>query len=323
MTRSTWLLTGGAGYIGAHIARALHAADLGAVVLDDLSTGVPARLSADVPLVHANILDTDAVRAALRQHEVSGVVHLAAKKAAGESIEKPLLYWRENSEGTRSLLEAMHAEGVDKIVFSSSSSVYGEPETEEVSEDAPTRPVSPYGETKLVSEWMIRDLAAASDLRYAALRYFNVAGAGAPELGDTGVFNLIPLVFQALSNGERPKVFGDDYDTRDGSCIRDYIHVGDLAEAHVAAARALTAAPLREAFNIGRGEGSTVKEVLAMVAEVTAIEFDYDVVPRRGGDPSRVVARPEKANSTLSWTATRDLRDMVASAWDAWAAREA
>lgn len=314
----TWMLTGGAGYIGAHIAHALRTAGLGAVVLDDLSTGIPARLPADVPLVEANILDTAAVRTALREHRVTGVVHLAAKKAAGESVEKPLLYWRENSEGTRSLLEAMHAEGVDKIVFSSSSSVYGEPETEDVAEDAPTRPVSPYGETKLVSEWMIRDLAAASGLRWAALRYFNVAGAGAPELGDSGVFNLIPLVFDAISKGGRPKVFGADYDTRDGSCIRDYIHVSDLAAAHVAAAERLTEAPLGEPYNIGRGEGSTVLEVLDMVREVTGIAFEHDVVGRRGGDPSRVVARPEKANAELGWQAQRDLRDMVASAWDAW-----
>ncbi|RKS75681.1 UDP-glucose 4-epimerase [Motilibacter peucedani] len=318
---STWLLTGGAGYIGAHIVRALADAGLRAVVLDDLSTGVPARLAPDVPLVQANILDTDAVRAALREHSATGVVHLAAKKAAGESVEKPLLYWRENSEGTRSLLEAMDAEGVDKLVFSSSSSVYGEPETDEVDEDAPTRPVSPYGETKLVSEWMIRDLGAASDLRWAALRYFNVAGAGAPELGDRGVFNLVPLVFEAISTGGRPKVFGDDYDTRDGSCIRDYIHVADLAEAHVAAAQKLTEGPLRGAFNIGRGEGSTVKEVLATVREVTGIEFDYDVVGRRGGDPSKVVAVAAKAERELGWTAKRDLRDMVASAWEAWQGR--
>jgi len=318
-----WLLTGGAGYIGAHVARALQSAGLGVVVLDDLSTGVRERLSPDVPLVEANMLDTATVEKTLRKYQVSGVVHLAAKKAAGESVEKPLLYWRENAEGTRCLLEAMTAAGVSRIVFSSSSSVYGEPETEDVAEDAPTRPVSPYGETKLVSEWMIRDLGSASDLAWASLRYFNVAGAGAPELGDTGVFNLIPLVFQAITTGGRPQVFGDDYDTRDGSCIRDYIHVVDLAEAHVAAARKLLEGPVNAAYNIGRGEGSTVKEVLEVVREVTGIDFDYGVVGRRGGDPSRVVARPEKANAELGWRAQHDLRDMVVSAWEAWQARPA
>ncbi|RZS90825.1 UDP-galactose 4-epimerase [Motilibacter rhizosphaerae] len=318
---TTWMLTGGAGYIGAHVLRALQQAGHDVVVLDDLSTGVEARIPDGVPLVRANVLDTAAVTQGLQDHGVSGVIHLAAKKAAGESVEKPLLYWRENAEGTRALLEAMVAAGTRSIVFSSSSSVYGEPETEDVAEDAPTRPVSPYGESKLVSEWMIRDAGVAHGIGWAALRYFNVAGAGEPVLGDTGIFNLVPLVFQAITTGGRPKVFGDDYDTRDGSCIRDYIHVVDLAEAHVAAATKLEQGTVDAAFNIGRGEGSTVKEVLGVVREVTGIEFEYDVVARRGGDPSRVVARPEKANAELGWTAQRDLRDMVASAWEAWQAR--
>ncbi|NHC15715.1 UDP-glucose 4-epimerase GalE [Motilibacter deserti] len=323
----TWLLTGGAGYIGAHIALALQESGLGAVVLDDLSTGVRERLGPDIPLVEANVLDTAAVRRALREHEVTGVVHLAAKKAVGESVERPLYYWQQNVTGLESLLTAMQDEGVEQLVFSSSSSVYGEPQTEDVVEDvvqtALQRPVSPYGETKLVGEWVIEDFGKATGTRWASLRYFNVAGAGAPQLGDTGVFNLVPLTFQAITEGRSPKVFGDDYATRDGSCIRDYIHVVDLAEAHVAAARKLAAGPLAEAYNIGRGEGSTVKEVMEVTRRVTGIDFEYEVVARRPGDPARVVARPEKANAGLGWTAKRDLEDMIASAWEAWQARSA
>ncbi len=319
---TTWLLTGGAGYIGGHIIRALRDGGFDVVVLDDMSSGVRARVPDDVPFVEASVLDTDAVAAALREHSVDGVVHLAAKKAVGESVEKPLLYWRENVGGFESLLRAMTDTGVDRMVFSSSAAVWGTPASERVTEDEPTSPISPYGETKLVCEWMLRDVSNATGMRWAALRYFNVAGAGAPELGDTSVANLIPLVFKAITTGRNPQVFGDDYPTRDGTCIRDYIHVADLAEAHVAAARALDESPMGEVFNIGRGEGVTVKEVLDVARRVTGIEFDYDIVGRRAGDPAAYFADPDKAEGHLGWRAKRDLEDMVRSAWEGWQARE-
>ncbi len=317
----TWLLTGGAGYIGTHVARALVDSGRVVAVLDDLSTGHAERLPAGVALVEASVTDAEAVRDALVAHDVSGVIHLAARKAAGESVERPLWYYRENIDGILALLEAMRAAGTERLVLSSSSSVYGTPDGEEVAEDAPTRPESPYGETKLVSEWAVRAVAATSNLQYISLRYFNVAGAGAPDLGDTGVFNLIPLVLRALTSGEEPQIFGDDYATRDGTCIRDYIHVSDLADAHLAAVARLEAGPCRATYNVGRGEGVTVREVISTVAEVTGLPCEPRVVARRAGDPDRVVAVAARIRDELGWRAHHDLRDMVASAWRAWPRR--
>ena len=312
------MLTGGAGYIGAHIVRAFQSADLPVVVLDDLSTGIRENVPDYVPFVQASIADSDAVRAALREHAVTGVLHLAAKKAVGESVEQPLLYWDENVGGMRSLLQSCLDEGVDRVLFSSSAAVFGEPPVELVTEETPAVPISPYGETKLVGEWMLRDLAKAVPLRWAALRYFNVAGTGAPELADRSVNNLVPMVIQALSEARSPQLFGDDYPTRDGSCIRDYIHVVDLAEAHAAAARRLDDGPLGEVYNVGRGEGISVKEVLETVREVTGIDFTVDVVGRRPGDAPVYFADATKIGKELGWTARLDLSDMVRSSWDAW-----
>jgi UDP-glucose 4-epimerase len=317
----TWMLTGGAGYIGAHIVRAFDAAGLPVVVLDDLSTGIRENVPPDVPFVRASVGDSEAVRAALREHEVTGVLHLAAQKAVAESVAKPLLYWDENVGGMRSLLQSCLDEGVDRVLFSSSAAVFGNPPVDFVTEETPVAPMSPYGETKLVGEWMLRDVAAATGLRWAALRYFNVAGAGAPELADRSVNNLVPMTFQALTEGRNPQLFGDDYDTRDGSCIRDYIHVVDLAEAHAAAAARLDEAPMGEVFNVGRGEGVTVSEVFATVREVTGIDFTVDVVGRRAGDPAAYFADATKIGKELGWTARLDLADMVRSAWEAWQQR--
>ena len=318
----TWMLTGGAGYIGAHIVRAFTDAGLPLVVLDDLSTGVRENVPADVPFVETSVCDSDAVRAALREHQVTGVLHLAAQKAVGESVEHPLRYWDENVGGMRALLQSCLEEGVDRVLFSSSAAVYGNPPVEFVTEDTAVAPMSPYGETKLVGEWMLRDLATAGPLRWAALRYFNVAGTGAAELGDRSVNNLVPMTFQALGAGRNPQLFGDDYDTRDGSCVRDYIHVVDLADAHAAAAGRLDEAPTGEVYNVGRGEGVTVKEVFATVREVTGIDFEVDVMGRRAGDPAAYFADPTKIGKDLGWTARHDLADMVSSAWEAWQVRD-
>jgi UDP-glucose 4-epimerase len=187
-----------------------------------------------------------------------------------------------------------------------------------VTEDVQGVPMSPYGETKLAGDWMGRAVAAASDVKVISLRYFNVAGAASDALGDPGVFNLIPLAFQALTSGRAPKIFGDDYPTPDGTCIRDYVHVGDIADAHVAALRHLAAGGESSTYNIGRGEGSSVREVLDVVASVTGLDTPAEVVARRPGDPAKIVASVEKINRELGWTSSYDLEQIVQSAWSAW-----
>jgi UDP-glucose 4-epimerase len=311
------MVTGGAGYIGAHVVKALRDRGEPVVVLDDLTTGRPARVG-DAPLVRGSVADQALVEATIREHRVGGIIHIAAKKQVGESVERPLYYYRENVGGMVSLLEAATATGVESFVFSSSSATYGMPDVDRVTEDTPLAPMSPYGETKVVGEWLGRATAAMSELRAISLRYFNVAGAAAPELGDPAVLNLIPMALRALTSGEAPKIFGDDYPTPDGTCIRDYVHVADVADAHVSALEHLSKGGGSATYNIGRGEGSSVREVLAMVAEVTGIATEPVVVPRRGGDPARIVAAADRIRDELGWTARYDLRAMVESSWEAW-----
>ena len=317
----SWLVTGGAGYVGAHVVSALADANEPVVVLDDLSTGERSRVGT-AAFVHGSILDADLVRRTLRDHDVRGIVHIAAKKQVGESMADPAKYYRENVVGTAALLDAAVDAGVESFVFSSSAATYGMPDVDMVDEDTPLEPISVYGRTKLIGEWAVRDVAAATGLRAVSLRYFNVAGAASPELGDPGVFNLIPMVFEALSAGRAPQIFGADYPTPDGTCIRDYVHVADIAAAHVAALRWLTeSSPSYQVLNIGRGEGASVRDVLATVASVTGIAFEPAVVERRPGDPARIVARVDRIRDTLGFTARHDLDDMVATAWAAWVAR--
>ncbi|MGC0340306.1 UDP-glucose 4-epimerase GalE [Streptomyces sp. SLBN-8D4] len=315
----TWLITGGAGYIGAHVVRAMTGAGEQAVVYDDLSTGIAGRVPAGVPLVTGSTLDAERVAHTLADHEVTGVVHLAAKKQVGESVDQPLHYYRENVEGLRVLLEAVTTAGVPSFVFSSSAAVYGMPDVPLVTERTPCAPMSPYGETKLAGEWLVRATGRASGLATACLRYFNVAGAASPDLADTGVFNIVPMVFEKLTQDAAPLIFGDDYDTPDGTCVRDYIHVADLAEAHVAAARALQSSPGRElTVNIGRGEGVSVREMIDRINAVTGYDRPPTVTPRRPGDPARVVASADLAAMELGWKAKHDVQDMIASAWEGW-----
>lgn len=319
----SWLVTGGAGYIGAHVVRSLLSGGFDAVVLDDLSTGVVGRVPEGVPLVVGSVLDRGLVDRVLRGYGVDGVVHVAGKKRVDESVVRPLYYYEENVEGLRTLLDAVVAAGVRRFVFSSSAAVYGMPDVELVDEESPCRPVNPYGESKLVGEWLIRATAAAHGMAYASLRYFNVAGAGAPELADTGVFNLIPIVFERLRAGEAPLIFGDDYPTPDGTCIRDFVHVEDLAEAHAAAARRLLGDPgAALTLNVGRGEGTSVRAMVELIrAETGHGDLAAVVRPRRLGDPARVVAAADRIARELGFEARYGLREMVASAWSGWSAR--
>jgi UDP-glucose 4-epimerase len=311
------MVTGGAGYIGAHVVKALRDRGEPVVVLDDLSTGQPGRIG-DAVLVRGSVGDQELVESTIREHRVGGIIHIAAKKQVGESVERPLFYYRENVGNLVSLLEAATTTGVSSFVFSSSSATYGMPDVDQVTEDTPLAPMSPYGETKVVGEWLGRATAAMSELRAISLRYFNVAGAATPELGDPAVFNLIPMALRALTSGEAPKIFGDDYPTADGTCIRDYVHVADVADAHVCALEHLNNGGGSATYNIGRGVGSSVREVLAMVAEVTGMTTEPNVVPRRAGDPARIVATVDRIQAELGWTARYDLRAMVESAWEAW-----
>jgi UDP-glucose 4-epimerase len=322
----TWLITGGAGYIGAHVVRAMLDAGEEAVVYDDLSTGIAERVPEGVPLEIGSTLDGERLARVVRDRGVTGVVHLAAKKQVGESVELPLHYYRENVEGLRTLLAAVTDAGVASFVFSSSAAVYGMPSAARdgalVTEDTPCAPMSPYGETKLVGEWLVRATGRATGLSTASLRYFNVAGAATPELADTGVFNLVPMVFEKLSEGAPPRIFGGDYPTPDGTCVRDYIHVVDLAEAHVATARRLCEAPGTDlTLNIGRGEGVSVREMIDRINALTGHDLPPSVVDRRPGDPARVVASADRIAAELGWKARYGVEDMISSAWAGWKQR--
>lgn len=318
----TWMITGGAGYIGAHVARVMAGAGERVVVVDDVSSGVPERLPADIPLVRGTSLDGDLVRRVCAEHAVTGVVHLAARKQVGESVEQPLRYYRENVGGLTTLLEAVVDAGVQRFVFSSSAAVYGNPpDADLVAEDTPCAPVSPYGETKLAGEWLVRAAGKAHGLTTTCLRYFNVAGAASPELADTGVFNVVPMVFDRLTRGEAPRIFGTDHPTPDGTCVRDYIHVSDLAEAHLAAARRPVEPGGDLTVNIGRGEGVSVRELLTVIAEVTGDHREPLVEPRRAGDAPRAVADVRLAAKELGFGAGRGVREMVESAWAGWRLR--
>jgi UDP-glucose 4-epimerase len=314
----TWLVTGGAGYIGSHVVRAFVEADEPVVVLDSLTSGHPEFVPPDVPLVRGSILDGDLVRHTLVEHGVRGVVHLAGFKYAGVSVTKPLLTYQQNVTGTATLLEQMQSTGVDRIVFSSSAATYGTPDVDLVTEATPTRPESPYGESKLIGEWLLADQERAAGLRHTSLRYFNVVGSATPELYDTSPHNLFPVVLNLLTAGRTPQINGDDYDTPDGTCVRDYIHVADLASTHLAAARALDAGQrLEPVYNLGSGDGVSVRQIMTTIAEVTGLAFEPEIAPRRSGDPARIVASGELAARDLGWRMSHDLRSMVASAWEA------
>jgi UDP-glucose 4-epimerase len=314
----TWLVTGGAGYIGAHVVRAFQTQGLDAVVLDDLSSGHREFVPADVPFVDGTILDTDLLVRTMREHDATGVVHVAGFKYAGVSVARPLHTYEQNVTGTVSVLKAMAEAEVDKVVFSSSAAIFGTPEVDTVTEGTPTQPESPYGESKLIGEWLLRDQETATGLAHTSLRYFNVVGSGSDEVYDTSPHNLFPLVIEALIEGRTPRINGDDYPTPDGTCVRDYIHVADLAVSHVAAAQALEAGTtLAPVYNLGSGDGLSVRQIMDAMARVTGIDFEPEVQPRRPGDPARIVASGELAARDLDWKMRHTVDEMVASAWSA------
>ncbi|GAA1776947.1 UDP-glucose 4-epimerase GalE [Agromyces lapidis] len=314
----SWLVTGGAGYIGSHVVRAFAAKGIDTVVVDDLSSGRRGFVSDGIPFVQGSILDGRVLESAFERYGIRGVVHLAGYKYAGVSVQRPLHTYQQNVTGTATLLAAMEAKGVSNIVFSSSAAVYGTPDVDLVTEATAKHPESPYGESKLIGEWLLADQARATELSHTSLRYFNVVGSGTPEVFDPSPHNLFPLVFDALLDGRTPRINGDDYATPDGTCVRDYIHVADLAEAHVVAAQRLEAGePVEPVYNLGSGEGVSVGEIMKAVAEVTGIAFDPEVAPRRAGDPARIVASGELAARDLDWRMRHSLTDMVRSAWEA------
>jgi UDP-glucose 4-epimerase len=318
----TWLVTGGAGYIGAHVARCFLESGRDVVVLDDLSSGHRSFVPAGARFVDGSVVDPTAVDDALTGADggpVAGVVHLAGFKYAGVSVDRPLHTYRQNVTGVQVLLERMLERGVARLVFSSSAATFGTPDVDLVTETTPTLPESPYGETKLIGEWLIRDVARISDLRHTSLRYFNVVGSGYPEVYDTSPHNLFPLVLRALTEGDVPQVRGTDYPTPDGSCVRDYVHVHDIALAHVAAADAMEAGrALEPVYNLGSGNGVSVLQIMDAVRRVTGIDFAPRITERRPGDPARIVATGELAARDLDWRMRHDLDAMVATAWSAW-----
>jgi UDP-glucose 4-epimerase len=312
-----WLVTGGAGYIGSHVVRAFLAEGIDVVVLDDLSSGHAEFVPAGVPFVRGTLLDAELLADTFAAHSISGVVHVAGFKYAGVSVSRPLHTYEQNVTATAMLLAAMHTAGVGRIVFSSSAAVYGTPHTDLVTEETPKSPESPYGETKLIGEWLLRDQAIAAGLTHTSLRYFNVVGSGSPELRDTSPHNLFPMVFEALLDGRTPRINGNDYRTADGTCVRDYIHVADLAVSHVAAARRLDAGQeIAPVYNLGSGDGVSVGEIMSTVASVTGIPFIPEIGPRRAGDPDRIVASGEMAGRDLDWKMRHSLEEMVRSAWE-------
>jgi len=312
-------VTGGAGYIGAHVVRSLQQQGMTPVVLDDLSSGLARFVPAGVPFIQADINDTAAVTAALTDHGCVGVIHVAGFKYAGVSVQRPLHTYTQNVTGTTSVLAAMEAAGVKHIVFSSSAAVFGTPDVELVTEEAATRPESPYGESKLIGEWLIADVARAREgFTGVCLRYFNVVGSATDEVYDASPHNLFPLVIEALLAGRTPRINGIDYPTPDGTCVRDYVHVGDLADTHVAAAKALLAGtPLKPAYNLGSGTGLSIRQIMDAMAEVTGIDFTPEIAARRLGDPARIVADGSAAAADLGWKMSYSLSEMVSSAWSA------
>ncbi len=307
------MVTGGAGYIGAHIVRVLRHHGHRVAVLDDLTTGQRGRVPADTDFFHGTILDAGYVTSSLIAHRSDAVVHVAGVKSLDDSIRRPLDHYSINAVGTHSVLKAMQAADVHDLVYSSTAAVYAPHPSGVVDEESPTCPTTPYGRSKLMAEQMISDAAHAQDLNWTCLRYFNVAGANEALLADTTSRSLIPSILSALYAGLTPVVYGDDYATTDGTCIRDYIHVGDVAEAHLVVLENMTKNRLSTTYNIGSGGGYTVLNVIEAIRRVVGYEFAIDILGRRPGDLACVVADTAKIRSELGWAPRRDMLEIVES----------
>lgn len=320
----TVLVTGGAGYIGSHTVRLLVSQGRDVVVLDSLELGDKSRLGS-VPLFQGDINDERIIEKICRKHDITDVVHFAAYKAVGESMDQPLRYYNNNVAGTIALVRSLLSNDVNRIVFSSSAAVYGNPESVPVTEDSALRPESVYAQTKSVVEQFLKSLDAIG-LRSVSLRYFNAAGASADaSIGEDWSMsqNLVPLVMKAILGFSGPlNVFGNDYPTPDGTCIRDYIHVDDLADAHVKALDYLSTGGTSLACNVGTGKGTSVLDVLNLAEQVSGRKVPHNIVGRRSGDPVSVYADPTLIRALLGWKATRDVRDIISSAWN-WHERDA
>jgi UDP-glucose 4-epimerase len=318
----TVLVTGGAGYIGSHMVLALLDAGESVVAVDNLSTGFWWALPKEVPLVVGDMGDRELIEKTIREHKVEAIAHFAAKIVVPESVADPLGYYLNNTVKSRALIEAAVASGVKHFIFSSTAAVYGEPTTIPVPEDLPLNPVSPYGRSKLMTEWMLQDTAVAHDLRYVILRYFNVAGADPKGRSGQSTANATHLIKVAAQTalGDRPKieVFGTDYPTSDGSCVRDYIQVSDLADAHLAALRHLRRGGQSLTCNCGYGRGYSVLEVIEVVKRVSGVDFPVTISPRRPGDPAAIVARADRIRAELGWQPQHDDLEGIVSQALSW-----
>jgi len=313
------LVCGGAGYIGSHMVRHLVAHGHDVVVFDNLSTGHRWAVGS-TPLVEGDLLDLASLRGVFSGRRFDAVMHFCALSLVGVSVGEPYLYYRNNVTGTLNLLQVMRDVGVDRLVFSSTAAVFGNPITDLIDETHPTVPINPYGASKLMVERVLSDAARAYGLRSVGLRYFNAAGADpSGELGESHdpETHLIPNVLRAaLGLGDGLKVFGSDYDTRDGTCVRDYIHVNDLASAHMKALGFMADHDGAHVFNLGNGRGFTVLEVIDAARHVTGSDIKFEFLPRRAGDPPVLVASSVKARKLLGWTpAFTDIRELVGTAW--------
>ena len=314
------LVTGGAGYIGAHVAAELLKSGYSIRIYDDFSNGLHRRVDGKFrDIVDGDMLDRVKLLAAL--DGIDAVIHLAAKKAVEESVKDPLKYYENNVGGTLNLLGAMAAKGVKQLVYSSSAAVYSPNDKEAVLEDDPTAPLSPYGASKLLSEQLISSVGSAEQISNISLRYFNVVGSNIAEFGDNSKDNLVPKVFLALKNGKRPQIYGSDYPTPDGTCIRDYIHVQDLALAHLAALKKVESGYISQVYNVGSGKGYSVKEMMDQISKSLGRDINPEVSQARAGDSPKLIASIDKIKEQLGWSPKASLEEMIDSAWQAEVAR--
>jgi UDP-glucose 4-epimerase len=314
------LVTGGAGYIGAHVAAELLKSGYSIRIYDDFSNGLHRRVDGKFrDIVEGNMLDRAKLLAAL--DGIDAVIHLAAKKSVEESVKDPLKYYENNVGGTLNLLGAMAAKGVKQLVYSSSAAVYSPNDKEAVVEDDPTAPLSPYGASKLLAEQLISSVGSAHQISNISLRYFNVVGSNIAEFGDNSKDNLVPKVFLALKNGKRPQIYGSDYPTPDGTCIRDYIHVQDLALAHLAALKKVESGYISQVYNVGSGKGYSVKEMMDQISKSLGRDINPEVSQARAGDSPKLIASIDKIKEQLGWSPKASLEEMIDSAWQAEVAR--